>query len=433
MSDRRFHPGEVVGERFELEALLGRGSFGAVWKARDQAAGGVPVAIKLLFDKYTNDHRMLGRFVQEAKILERLDHPNITRAIAWSGDPPEVYLAMKLVDGETLDARLEGASREKTPLPREGIAWIADQLAAAVSHAHQHGVVHRDLKPKNVMVNRRGARPFLEVLDFGIAKMLVGSEIDPTTVGRVLGSVLYISPEQVQGKPIDHRADIFALGTILFEVITLHRAWSRSQDGDFTAYHDPLASGGKNSHVSVLRRIARDPRPKASALRRDLPPAVDEVLAKAMAIKPEARFEGALELAKALRAALIAPARGVNLALQTSDTVVDRPPAEAELPTLQEDDEEAARPALPGSTDPTFMPGLFNVPVGQLGSPSAEPQAMMVEAVALAVEAAPEGAPEEVLVRPARRLGRGTLGAVLLAAAALIAALAYAFLGAPAP
>lgn len=304
MTDRLFESGEVIGDRFELTQPLGKGAFGAVWKAEDRQRDRAPVAIKILLDRYQKDKKMLGRFVQEAKILEKLDHPNICKPLAWNAAGDDVYLAMEFIDGETLDQKFAGNARDGSPVPPEGIAWICDQLASAISYAHDNDIVHRDLKPKNVMVNRRGARPFVKVLDFGIAKMLVGSEIDPTTVGRVLGSVLYISPEQVLGQQLTKKADIFSLGTIFFELITLKRTWARDDDGRPLDFHKVIGGGSINSHVAVLRRIAREGRPLATAERPGLSPMVDAVLHKAMAIKPEERYESALEFAAALRAAL---------------------------------------------------------------------------------------------------------------------------------
>ncbi len=307
MADRVFHEGEVIDGRYRLTTPLGKGAFGVVWKAIDQHSDD-EVAIKVLLDKYRQDKKMLGRFVQEAKILEKLEHPNISKPVTWDAEGQDIYLTMEFIDGETLDQKFAGNSKDNSPIPAQGIAWICDRLCSAVSHAHSQNIIHRDLKPKNVMVNRRGQRPFVKVLDFGIAKMLVGSEIDPTTVGRVLGSVLYISPEQVLGRPLDHRVDIFALGTILFELIALRRAWARDGEGQPLAFHKSVATFAKhNSHVAVLRRIAREGRPSACAVRSDLSPKVDEVLHKAMSIKAEERYDSADEFAAQLRAALTEP------------------------------------------------------------------------------------------------------------------------------
>jgi eukaryotic-like serine/threonine-protein kinase len=294
--------------RFELTEPVGKGAFGAVWKARDKTTDADIVAVKIIFDKYRQDQKMMARFVQEAKILEKLDHPNICRSLAWDADGPDVFLAMEYIDGETLDEKFAGNSKDNSPVPLEGIAWICDQLCAAIDYAHRNGIIHRDLKPKNVMVNRRGQKPFVKVLDFGIAKMLVGSELDPTTVGRVLGSVLYISPEQVLGAELTHRADVFSLGTILFELVTLKRAWARDEDGTPLPFHKVVPQGSLNSHVSVLRRIARESRPLPTAARSELPKGVDTVLMRAMSIKPEDRYDSAEKFALAFRAALVGEA-----------------------------------------------------------------------------------------------------------------------------
>lgn len=306
MADRIFSKGDRIDDRFELTQPLGKGAFGVVWKGVDHANEQAPIAIKFLFDKYRQDKKMVGRFVQEAKILEKVQHAGIASPIAWSAEGDVAYLAMEFIDGETLDRRFEGNAADNQPVPKEGIAWICDQLCTAVGYAHEHDIVHRDMKPKNIMVNRRGERPFLKVLDFGIAKMLVGSEIDPTTAGRVLGSVLYISPEAILSKPISNRSDIFSIGTIMYELITLRRAWARDENGEPHPFHIAISGGEMNSHVAVLKRIARGPRPKVTDIRSDLSRHVDDVIARAMAVDPADRYPTASGFALALRGALLA-------------------------------------------------------------------------------------------------------------------------------
>ncbi len=319
MEEQGFHGGEVIDGRFCLVEPLGKGAFGSVWRADDMQTG-QPVAIKFLLDRFRRDDKVLKRFIQEAKILDRLQHPSIAKLIAWDATGNLAYLVLEYIEGDTLDQRFSGNSRDNQPIPFEGIAWICDQLCAAVSYAHQSNVIHRDLKPRNVMVNRRGTRPFVKVLDFGIAKVLVGSEIDPTTVGRVLGSVLYISPEQVLGKPMDARADVFSLGTIMFELLTLRRAWARDEQGAPYPFHIPIEPGPTNSHVAVLRRIAREARPVPSQVRPELSPVVDMVMQKAMAIDPDKRFHSPAQFAAALRMALLQPSADVPN-LRSSATV----------------------------------------------------------------------------------------------------------------
>lgn len=405
MADRQIVRGELIGDRFVLDSPLGKGAFGAVWKATDRQNGDAIVAVKLLFDKYRQDKKMMGRFLQEAKILARLQHPGIARSIAWDAEGPDAYLAMEYIEGETLDQKFEGNSRDNSPIPKEGIAWICDQLCAAISHAHQQNVVHRDLKPRNVMVNKRGARPFVKVLDFGIAKILVGSEIDPTTVGRVLGSVLYISPEQIFGKPIDHRADIFSLGSILFELITLRRTWARDDNGRPHPFHKPITVGEHNSHVAVLRRISREARPKASAERPDVSPAVDAVLAKAMAIKAEDRYDSAEEFAKALRNALLDLAPGEVGAGGSEDQTLTVPPVQA--PVVKSLVEVRPMPAAPGPPPAAVNP----------------PAPVLSQVVPPTPPASPPSAPEPQRSAPAPEPRGNRLVYLLFGAAAVLMAL----------
>src|SRR5688572_11051249 len=134
MADRLFRQGEVIGDRFELTEPLGKGAFGAVWKAVDRAHDRAPVAIKILLDKYRTDKKMLARFVQEAKILDKLDHPNICKPLAWDVGGSDIFLAMEFIDGETLDHKFSGNSKDASPVPAEGIAWICDQLCAAIDY-----------------------------------------------------------------------------------------------------------------------------------------------------------------------------------------------------------------------------------------------------------------------------------------------------------
>lgn len=305
----RHAPGDVIDGRFTLGGPLGRGSFGMVWRASDGAQGGAPVALKILFDQHRQDAKRLARFAQEARILARLNHPNIGRLIASRAEGEDIYLAMELIEGETLHGRLELQARRGRPVPLQGVAWLLDQLASAIDYAHAAQVIHRDLKPKNVMVNRSGRPPFLKVLDFGIAKVLVGSEVEPTTVGRLLGSLMYVAPEQFLARRVDQRADVFALGTLVFEILTLCRPWARDPDQNPLPWTAPLRDGVLNSQLAVARRIAREPRPVPSASRPDLPKAIDVVILKALAIDPESRFATAGAFARAFRDALLAPGR----------------------------------------------------------------------------------------------------------------------------
>lgn len=321
MTERPHDIGDLIGGRFVLVEPLGRGSFGAVWRAADCENGALPCALKILFDAHRGDPKKLQRFVQEGKILARLDHPNIAKMIAAAHEGDEAYVAMELIDGEPLHTKLETHAREGRPIPLEGIAWLTDQLAAAIGYAHAQHVVHRDLKPRNIMVNRRGQRPFLKVLDFGIAKVMVGSEVDPTTVGRMLGSLMYVAPEQLRGEAIDHRADVFALSTMVFEMLTLHRTWARDEAGLPIRWRSGIGDPVINSHVGIAKRIAREPRPRASSVRADLSDTIDEVLMRGLAIDPADRYPHVDAFAAALRGALTEAKHGITRARDIESTL----------------------------------------------------------------------------------------------------------------
>jgi serine/threonine-protein kinase len=300
--EREHRAGDVIDGRYTLVAPLGKGSYGLVWSARDRE--GEPVAIKLLYAKHKAHRKKLQRFQQEAKILARLRHPNIARLIDSNVECEDAYLAMELIEGDQLHARLDALAASGKKLPLEGAAWIGEQLAAALDEAHRKHVVHRDLKPKNVMVNRPNTAPFVKVLDFGIAKMLLGSQVDPTTVGRVLGSLLYVAPEQLLSRPLDHRVDVFALGSILFELVTMKRAWARDRQGRPLPWKYGAGDEEINSHIAIAKRIAYEPRPRASQERSGVPKAVDRVFERALAIEAADRHDSCLALVAAFRDAL---------------------------------------------------------------------------------------------------------------------------------
>lgn len=410
MTGQPLATGDLLGARFLLDAKLGQGAFGEVWRARDQARADAPAAVKILFEKYHRDKKMMQRFLQEAQLMEQLQHPNIARAYHFEGEGEQVFLAMELIEGDSLDKRCDAHSAEGSFIPKPGVAWMCDQLATAVDFAHQHGVIHRDLKPRNIMVNRRGERPFLKVLDFGIAKVLVGSQVDPTTVGRVLGSVLYLSPEQIVSQSLDHRADLFSLATILFELITLHRAWARTPEFTPHPFHVPITVGEHNSHVAVLRRIARDVRPSACALRSDLSPAVDEVLGRALAIDPDDRYPDAATFARALRLALLEE-RGTAPVPPAATTVPDRP--------------------LPSQPEPQRVAPPLSIPaVATAFAPAPAPRRLEVTNTLDEVPVQPEpssSSSAEVSLHGPRSMPRVVPWLLMFAAAAVAAAAYLAF------
>jgi len=219
---------------YKVTSKLGEGGMGEVWRAEDTKLGR-DVALKMLPDGFAQDPERLARFEREARVLASLSHPNIAGIHGLEEVEGKRFLVMELVDGQTLAERIQ-----QGPMPVEEAVRIAKQIAEAVEAAHEKGVVHRDLKPANVNITRDGN---VKVLDFGLAKALIGDpmsgdspnhdlSLSPTLtqamtgMGVLLGTAGYMSPEQARGKPVDRRADIWAFGCILYEMLTGQRLFT---------------------------------------------------------------------------------------------------------------------------------------------------------------------------------------------------------------
>ncbi len=200
---------------YAVESLLGEGTMGCVYRARHQTLGR-RVAVKSLHEKLLNDASLVRRFLQEARLVNTINHPHIVEVHDFVEAPGQVYAVMELLEGETLTARLKSK-----PLSLEGILRIATQVAEALEAAHALSVVHRDLKPDNIFLSPRDGADWVKVLDFGVAKLMVqeGPRIIETQNGDVLGTPRYMAPEQAAGLDVDARTDIYAFGTVLFEML----------------------------------------------------------------------------------------------------------------------------------------------------------------------------------------------------------------------
>src|SRR6201993_220892 len=213
---------------YEIQSPLGAGGMGEVYRARDPRLGR-DVAIKVLPSSFSSDKDRLQRFAQEARAAAALNHPNILSIFDIGDDQGTPYVVSELLEGETLRARLA-----KAPIPLRKAINYALQVARGLAAAHEKGIVHRDLKPENLFVTKDDR---VKILDFGLAKLtqpnaelatLQGGDAESaqTESGMILGTVGYMAPEQVNGKAVDSRADVFAFGAVLYELLAGQRAFA---------------------------------------------------------------------------------------------------------------------------------------------------------------------------------------------------------------
>ena len=260
-------PPEIIG-RYEIIGPIGSGGMGSLWRARDPKIGGRTLAIKILKEGIDNEE-VRRRFMQEANAAGVLEHENIVRIFDVGDHHGEPFIAMEFIDGETLSAWIR--RREPATLARR--LKLIEELCDGLAYAHTFGIVHRDVKPANLMVERRRGR--LKILDFGIAKL---ADSGITNAGALIGSFNYMSPEQVRGLAIDHRSDIFSVGAVLFELVSYRQAFP----------------GGLGE--GVLGRIAEQPAPLLSQAMAEADPDIERVIARALEKDPGLRYPDLVEL-----------------------------------------------------------------------------------------------------------------------------------------
>ncbi|MFI5370246.1 MAG: protein kinase [Candidatus Eisenbacteria bacterium] len=281
-------------DRYDVTGFVGAGAMGEVYRAHDQRLGR-DVAIKLLPAAYSSDPERLRRFDQEARAVGALNHPNVLAVFDVGTHDGAPYVVSELLQGATLRARLETG-----PLPVRKVIECGAQIARGLAAAHARGIVHRDLKPENLFIGLDGQ---VKILDFGLAKLVRHDDDVPvaggtdslmatamTEAGRVLGTVGYMAPEQVHGQNADHRADLFALGCVLYEMATGRPPFHRA------------------TPVETLAAIVRDDLPEFPAEVRAQAPALTPLVRRLVEKEPGERFESARDLAYALESLVLAGA-----------------------------------------------------------------------------------------------------------------------------
>jgi serine/threonine protein kinase len=274
--------GRVLDARYEVLRKLGEGGMSFVYLAKEISSDAT-VAIKVLSPKLATDKSSVERLRREAGLAMRLDHPNVCRILRLGeSEDGLIYLVMPYLEGELLsDRELRGGPMDVAT----GIA-ILRQVCAGLQHAHELQIVHRDLKPENIMLVRDGGRDRAVVMDFGLAKE---RRADPalqklTATGIILGTPEFMSPEQIRGRPLDGRSDIYAIGIVAFEMFT-----------------GKLPFQGRNAQEMMVARLRGRPA-TLRQVRPDLPVGLEKALSTAMASSPDDRFATALEFAEALTA-----------------------------------------------------------------------------------------------------------------------------------
>ncbi len=273
MDDSKKYIGAVFDGRYKIERVVGIGGMAFVYEATDLTHNR-KVAIKLLKDKFSDDTRAVKRFINESKSLELLNHPNIVKIYDISVNTPHKYIVMEYINGITLRKYMN----YKLPLEWREAVEFTEQILLALDHAHTKGVIHRDIKPQNIMIMQGGK---IRVTDFGIAKIPKSESL--TLVDKAIGTVYYISPEQASSRKIDARSDIYSLGVMLYEMVTGKLP--------FTA----------DTPIAVIFKHINDGATAPAKLNPAIPRGLEQIIVCAMEKNPQNRYQSAAQMLRHLR------------------------------------------------------------------------------------------------------------------------------------
>src|SRR5258707_10684872 len=290
---------EVLGDRYQLQDQIGRGGMATIYRGRDLHMDSV-VAIKVLREVYSTDPKFVTRFQREAKAASALQHPNIVQVYDYGQTGVIYFIVMELVEGTVLRRYL----RSRGVLDIERAVIIAHDVALGLGAAHRRGIVHRDVKPQNILVARDGS---IKLTAFGIASVYKDINAERlTTTGMTLGTVQYYAPKQAQGEIVSPAADVYALGIVMYEMLTGRPPF----DGD--------------TPVAVAMQHIQDTPLPPSQLNPNIPPALEEIIMRCLEKAPEMRYRDGTLLARALE--LLGEQEGVKV-LAVTPTGVQTPSA----------------------------------------------------------------------------------------------------------
>ena len=293
--------GKMLG-KYELGPLLGQGGMAQVYKSRHPTLKR-DVAIKLIHSYLIDTDGFVERFQREAQLVAALRHPNIVQVHDFDAHTGVYYMVMEFIDGPTLGAQLEQKRSQNTLFPLPDVIDLFVALCNALDYAHAQGMVHRDVKPGNVMFTSKW-QPVLT--DFGLAKIVSGTNTSAS--GMVIGTPMYMSPEQANGESGDGRSDIYSLGVMLFEMVTGHIPFP----GD--------------TPLKIIFKQLNEPLPSAKMINPQLPDAIEQIIRKATEKKPQARYQTCADLAAALRSVQSTVVTPVTLVSGTPPILRPTPP-----------------------------------------------------------------------------------------------------------